>query len=77
MEAAPQSDFNFALKIEYKVQSVCAHHIFSSHNLHVCKQTIGIPMGTDCAPLPANLFLSFYEYKHVKDKLKTNPRDLS
>ena len=32
-------------------------------------------MGTDCAPLLANLFLFFYEYKYVKDKLKTNPRE--
>ena len=38
----------------------------------VFKQTIGIPMGTDCAPLLANLFLFFYEYKYVKDKLKDN-----
>ena len=41
----------------------------------VFKQTIGIPMGTDCAPLLANLFLFFYEYKYVKDKLKTNPKE--
>ena len=41
----------------------------------VFKQTIGIPMGTDCAPLLANLILFFYEYKYVKDKLKTNPRE--
>ena len=30
-------------------------------------------MGTDCAPLLANLFLFFYEYEYVKDKLKHNP----
>ena len=43
-------------------------------NIYVCagdktfKQSIGIPMGTDCAPLLANLFLFFY----VKRKLKHN-----
>ena len=41
----------------------------------VFKQAIGIPMGTDCAPLLANLFLFFYEYKYVKDKLKESHRD--
>ena len=34
----------------------------------IFRQTIGIPMGTDCAPLLANLFLSYYEYKF---KIKT------
>ena len=29
-------------------------------------------MGTDCAPLLANLFLFFYEYKFMKLKLKQN-----
>ena len=38
----------------------------------IFKQTIGIPMGTDCAPLLANLFLFYYEYKFMKDNLKSN-----
>ena len=29
-------------------------------------------MGTDCAPLLANLFLFYYEYKFMKEKLKYN-----
>ena len=29
----------------------------------VFKQTVGIPTGTDCVPLLANVFLFFYEYK--------------
>ena len=32
-------------------------------------------MGTDCAPLLANLFLFLYEYMYVEDKIKTNPRE--
>lgn len=35
----------------------------------IFKQTIGIPMGTDCAPLLANIFLIFFEYKYIKEKL--------
>ena len=33
---------------------------------------VGIPMGTDCAPLLANLFLFYYEYKYMKNLIKTN-----
>ena len=29
-------------------------------------------MGTDCAPLLANLFLFYYEYKYLKNLIKTN-----
>ena len=36
----------------------------------IFRQTIGIPMGTDCAPLLANLFLFYHEYKFMKAKLK-------
>ena len=36
----------------------------------VFKQAVGIPMGTDCAPLLA-------KYKYVKDKLNLPPRVLS
>ena len=38
----------------------------------IFRQTIGIPMGTDCAPILANLFLFHYEYKFMKEKLKQN-----
>ena len=38
----------------------------------VFRQCVGIPMGTDCAPLLANLFLFYYEYKYVKKLIKTN-----
>ena len=38
----------------------------------IFRQTIGIPMGTDCAPFLANLFLFYYEYSYMKNKLKQN-----
>ena len=50
------------------------HNIYIKVGNKVFKQAIGIPMGTDCAPLLANLFLFFYEYK-FKDKLKESHRD--
>ena len=36
----------------------------------VFKQIIGIPMGTDCAPYLANLFLFAYEFDFLNDTLK-------
>ena len=34
------------------------------------RQTIGIPMGTHCAPQSANLFLFHYEYSYMKKLMK-------
>jgi len=36
----------------------------------IFRQTIGIPMGTDCAPYLANLFLYAYEFRFMKNTLK-------
>ena len=38
----------------------------------VFRQQVGIPMGTDCAPLLANLFLFYYEYGYMKNLVKDN-----
>ena len=38
----------------------------------VYRQCVGIPMGTDCAPLLANLFLFYYEYKFMKNLIKND-----
>ena len=35
-------------------------------------QTIGTPMGTDCAPQLANLFLFQYEYSDMKGLMRDN-----
>ena len=50
-------------------------NIFIRVGNRIFKQVIGIPMGTDCAPLLANLFLFFYEYKYIKSKLSTNHKE--
>ena len=36
----------------------------------VFQQHIGIPMGTDCAPLLANLYLFYYGYNYMKNLMK-------
>ena len=48
-------------------------NIFIRVGNKVFRQTIGIPMGTDCAPLLANLFLFYYEYNHyMKNLIRDN-----
>ena len=39
---------------------------------HIYQQTIGILMGTDAAPLIANLFLFYYKFNNIKTNMKTN-----
>ena len=38
----------------------------------IYRQCIGIPMGIDCAPLLANLFLFYYEYAYMKGLMKND-----
>ena len=42
----------------------------------VFHQTIGIPMGTNCTPLIANLFLTAYEIVFLQRLIKNNDRKL-
>lgn len=47
-------------------------NIFVTFGPHLFRQSIGIPMGTDCAPLLADLFLHYYEYKFMTVMMRTN-----
>ena len=42
-------------------------NIYVSIGNRVYRQCVGIPMGTDCAALLANLFLFYYDYKYMKN----------
>ena len=46
--------------VEYLVDNI---YINSNR---VYRQCVGIPIGTDCAPLLANLFLFYYKYNYMK-----------
>jgi hypothetical protein len=50
-------------------------NIYVTFGDKVFRQTIGIPMGTDCAPFLANLFLYSYEYEWIEKQrvLKNYP----
>ena len=53
--------------VEYLVDNIYIHV-----GNKVFRQCIGIPMGTDCAPLLANLYLFYYEYCYMKQLLKVD-----
>ena len=47
-------------------------NIYVTFGDQVFRQVIGIPMGTDCAPFLANLFLYSYEYKWISKQKELN-----
>ena len=49
-------------------------NIFVVVGNRIYRQCIGIPMGTDCAPLLANLFLFYYEYAYRRDYFRLAKR---
>lgn len=51
-------------------------NIFVTCGDMVFRQVIGIPMGTDCAPFLANLFLFFYEFRFMEKMAKEKNPDL-
>ena len=52
-------------------------NIFVSFGGRIFQQTIGIPMGTNCAPLLADLFLYSYEAEFVQSLVKQGNRTLA
>ena len=51
-------------------------NIFIRFGTKVYKQTIGIPLGTNCAPLVADLFLFCYETDFMKSLSRENQADI-
>ena len=56
---------------EDRLISYVEYLIYVNVGNQVYRQCVGFPMGTDCAPLLANLFLFFYEYRYMKSLIKT------
>ena len=52
-------------------------NIFVNFGGRIFQQTIGIPMGTNCAPLLADLFLYSYEAEFVQSLIKQGERALA
>ena len=51
--------------------------IFPTFGGHVFQQTVGMPLGTTCAPLLADLFLYSYETDFIQRFLKKNQKKLA
>ena len=51
-------------------------NIFISFGTKLYRRTIGIPMGTNCAPLVADLFLFCYERDFMKSLSRENQADI-
>ena len=52
-------------------------NIFVIFGGRVFQQTFGIPIGTNCAPLLADLFLYSYEVDFIQGLLKKNEKKLA
>jgi cystathionine beta-lyase/cystathionine gamma-synthase len=52
-------------------------NIFVIFGGRVFQQTVGMPMGTNCIPLLADLFLYSYEAEFIHELLKKNEKKLA
>ena len=67
---------------KYTANDICKMIEFLVNNIYrfggqLFRQTIGIPMGTNCAPLSANLFLYSYESEFLDKLVKEGKRKLA
>ena len=62
----------------WSCQNVCDALSFLLDNIHIklYRQIVGIPMGTNCAPLVADLFLFCYEIDFMKNLSSDNQADV-
>ena len=66
----------------WSCQHVCDALSFLLDNIYIrfgtklYRQIVGIPMGTNCAPLVADLFLFCYERDFMKDLSSDNQTDI-
>ena len=69
---APQKYSDVIKMLEYLIDN-----IFVEFGGRIFQQTIGIPMGTNCAPLLADLFLYSYEAEFVQSLLQAGKKNLA
>ena len=60
---------------EYNVIEFLIDNIFVVFDGKVFQQTVGIPMGTNCVPLFADLFLYSFEADFIQELLKRKEPD--
>ena len=62
---------------KYTANDICKIIEFLVDNIYVFRQMVGIPMGTNCAPLLADLFLYSYENEFLDKLVKEGKRKLA
>lgn len=69
----------FSLTIQQLIECVnfLIDQSYISYKGEVFRQCVGIPMGTNCAPYVANLFLHTYESKYIEELVKMNRTQLA
>ena len=60
-----------------KMMEFLVDNIFVEFGGQIFQQTIGIPMGTNCAPLLADLFLYSYEAEFMQEQLRKGNKNLA
>ena len=70
LSVEPTSGFCFSIDRLVEMLEYLIDNIYIVVVNRVFQQHIGIPMGTDCAPLLANLYLFYYEYKYMNNLMK-------
>lgn len=60
----------------YEMLGYLLDNIYVKYRGNLFRQIIGVPMGTDCAPDLANLFLFVFEYKYVMNLISTGDSDM-
>ena len=68
---------NFSLCQFIELLNFLIDNIYISFGTQLFRQTIGIPMGTNCAPLLADLYLFAYEYEFMKSLVSTKKLHLA
>ena len=60
-----------------KMLDILIDNIFATFGGRVFQQTIGIQIGTNCAPLLADLFLYYYEASFMQELLRKKDKKLA
>ena len=59
-----------------KILEFLVENIFMVFARKVFQQTVGIPMGTNCAPLLVDIFLYSYEAEFIQPLLSTGKKQI-
>ena len=77
MKHYPDSKNKYSEDDIIKMLEFLVENFFVVFAWKVFKQTVDIPMGTNCAPLLADIFLYLYEAEFIQSLLSTGKKQLA